>query len=71
MTRKDYKLIAESFAFAIVLCEKMGTSPSAIWVAIGSLSADLVKENPRFDRERFTEYIEKEILVQKRKEVAA
>jgi|APGre2960657423_1045063.scaffolds.fasta_scaffold81403_3 hypothetical protein len=72
MTRKDYKLIANSFAWAIVLCNEIKQPTTSIYMAIGTLSYDLGQENPRFDRERFTAEIE--TLVAKktaeRKEVA-
>ena len=72
MTRKDYKLIANSFAWAIVLCNEIKQSTSSIYMAIGTISYDLGQENPRFDSDRFLAEIE--TLVTKktaeRKEVA-
>lgn len=72
MTRKDYKLIAKSFAWAIVLCNEINQSTSSIYMAIGTLSYDLSQENPRFDRDRFTAEIEALVikLTAERKEVA-
>jgi hypothetical protein len=72
MTRKDYKLIAKSFAWAIVLCNEIKQSTSSIYMTIGTLSYDLNQENPRFDKDRFLAEIETLVvkMTEERKEVA-
>jgi len=59
MTRKDYKVIAEAFAFAIALnrAEIKVEREFGIWNAIGSMVSKLQQDNPRFNEEKFTEYI--------------
>jgi hypothetical protein len=72
MTRKDYKLIAKSFAWAIVLCNEIKQSTSSIYMTIGTLSYDLNQENPRFDKDRFLAEIETLVvkMTEERKGVA-
>ena len=72
MTRKDYKLIAKSFAWAIVLCNEIKMSSTSIYMAMGTISYDLGQENPRFDKDRFFAEIEELVvkMTAERKEVA-
>jgi hypothetical protein len=55
MTRKDFQLIADTFAEEIATCEAMEetVSAQALRHFAASMADSLAKTNPRFDRERF------------------
>lgn len=59
MTRKDYKMIADSFGFAIGLeatAEDKETRFARMWAietAINSLTNKLQEDNARFDKQKF------------------
>lgn len=52
MTRKDYKLMADSFAFCLANFDSTKES-GAIWFTIGNLVSKLQQDNPRFDESKF------------------
>jgi hypothetical protein len=71
MTRKDYVLLAESLAYSISLAKQLNNSTTAIHIVIGVLCADLHRENPRFDKDKFKAEIDRMVAVQDSRKVVA
>lgn len=63
MTKKDYVLIAEAFidGYKNALVQEIGTPDEMFDILVKAVSAWMTAENPRFDRRRFSMYIEKQI----------
>lgn len=60
MTRKDYELLAEAIGFSMKKAVEHTATPQAgLYFLAGALSEMLVQDNPRFDRDRFFNAIEK------------
>ena len=71
MTRKDYVLLAESIAYSISLCKQLKTETMGIHITIGVLCADLHRENPRFDKEKFVTEIDRLVAIQDARKAVA
>jgi hypothetical protein len=71
MTRKDYVLLAESIAYSISLAKQLNNSTTAIHITIGVLCADLHRENPRFDKDKFKNEIDRLVAIQDARKVVA
>jgi hypothetical protein len=71
MTRKDYVLLAETMAYSISLAKQLNAETAAIHLTIGVLCADLHRENPRFDKEKFVNEIDRLVAVQESRKVVA
>ena len=71
MTRKDYVLLAESLAYSISLAKQLNNSVTAIHITIGVLCADLHHQNPRFDKDKFKNEIDRLVTIQDARKVVA
>jgi hypothetical protein len=63
MTRKDYQLIAEGFAFNIA-CRRHENEferENAMYGFMGTMIAKFQIDNPRFNEDKFKAFIEKRI----------
>ena len=63
MTRKDYQLIAEAFAFNLA-CRKHENEFEKSWGVygfMGTMIAKLQHDNPKFNEDKFTAFVEKRI----------
>jgi hypothetical protein len=61
MTKKDYIAIADAMVIATIQSDMSDSAIKALDSAIYTLAEIFTEDNPRFDKKRFIQYINKKV----------